>query len=166
MARFAQSALVWSGATKVKKHPTIPGLFLTEDGRAFRELAASPASGGYHTIKIGRRTYRRHVLMAETFNGPRPAGATGVRHDNGNPGDDRPSNLLWGTQADNAQDTVRHGRSTRGETSAQARLAAGQVREIRLRRSEGESGASLAAEFGVSVGTVCDIVKRRTWRHV
>lgn len=33
----------------MKQHPTRPNVWVTEDGRIFIELAASPSSGGYHT---------------------------------------------------------------------------------------------------------------------
>lgn len=57
-------------------------------------LATPPDSGGYPTI--GTRAHgplRVHVLVAEAFLGSIPPGGH-VHHENENPGDARPSNLI------------------------------------------------------------------------
>ena len=41
-----------------------------------------------------------------------------------------------------------------------------EVRDIRSRRSSGETIASLVTRFDVSVGIVCSIIYRHTWKHV
>ena len=144
-------------------HPTIPGLFLTRNGRVFRELPASPSDNGYRTVKVGGgQTIRLHTLMAETFVGPRPPGM-GVRHLDGNPGNNAPENLAWGTQKENGADTAVHGRTTRGGKNRHVKLTEAQAREIKTRRSAGESGRSLADEFNISQQTVCCIHHGRQW---
>jgi hypothetical protein len=55
------------------------------------------------------RTGLLHHLVAEAFIGPRPTPTTEIRHLNGNPGDNRPANLRYGTRAENAEDSKRHG---------------------------------------------------------
>jgi hypothetical protein len=143
-------------------HPTIRSLFLTRDGRVFRELPLSPSDNGYRTVKVGGQTIRHHTLVAETFVGQRPPGQ-GVRHLDGNPANDDPSNLAWGTQGENMADTVAHGRSTRGARNRHNKLTEDQAREIKRRRVAGESGRSLATEFNISEQVVCDIYKGRHW---
>jgi hypothetical protein len=147
----------------LKQHPSRRRIFASRDGRVFIEATASRSSGGYRTIKLGKETIRRHTLVIEAWRGPRPRGQ-GVRHKDGDPTNDRAFNLIWGTQKQNAQDTVRHGRSTRGERNAHAKLTKAQVIAIRRRRKAGETGKGLAMEFGVSQANICDIIKRRTWR--
>lgn len=73
---------------------------------AGRELRLLIDSGGYPFVHLGRRPQRRvrvHVLVLETFVGPRPAGLCGLHRDdvktNG-----RLSNLRWGTQSENIAD--------------------------------------------------------------
>jgi hypothetical protein len=149
----------------LKAHPFLPGVFVTPDGRVFQELTGVPGFGGYTTLKInlGRvQTIRRHTLVAETYLPPRPDGH-GVRHLDGNPANDHPDNLTWGTQAENMTDMVRHGRSTRGSRNARAKLTEAQAREIKTRRAAGESGRSLAREFNISEQTVACIKTGRQW---
>lgn len=49
-----------------------------------------------------------HHLVAAAFLGPRPPGAV-VRHLNGDSRDNRPSNLAYGTPAENIADSIAHG---------------------------------------------------------
>ena len=149
----------------MKQHPTRKDVWVSEDGRVFKELFPSKDSGGYHQIRAGVVRERRHVLVCETYHGARPKGMV-VRHLDGDPSNDRPSNLAWGTIADNYQDTVLHGRSTKHERNPSAKLNEEQVREIKRRRADGESGVSLAREFGVSQQTICGIKNGRDWPDV
>lgn len=146
----------------MKQHPRYPDIFVAEDGSVFRRLTPSKDSGGYHQIRNGKIRERRHALVAEAYHGPRPPGAD-IRHLNGDPGDDRPENLAYGTRAENAADTVSHGRTTRGSRNTQAKLTEAQARDIKMRLQAGEMGRALADEFGVTEQTICDIRKGRQW---
>jgi DNA-binding transcriptional regulator YiaG len=69
-------------------------------------------STGYRKVVLSHGSVKRtrpvHVLVAEAFLGPRPDGLL-VRHLNGNPLDNRASNLAWGTWSENELDAVRDG---------------------------------------------------------
>jgi hypothetical protein len=110
-----------------------------------------------------RRYVPYHKLIALAFHGVPPSDAHEVRHLNGNPLDNRPENLAWGTVAENCSDTVRHGRSLRGERNASAKLTSKQVRGIRERYRRGETQCVLAKKFGVSQATISSIVLRQSW---
>lgn len=73
---------------------------------------------GYRVVNPmvgGRRFNRRvHILVAEAFLGPRPAGAH-IRHLDGNPANNMLENLQYGTPSENVADTIRHGRHTNTE---------------------------------------------------
>jgi hypothetical protein len=55
-----------------------------------------------------RRNAQVHVLVLEAFVGPRPDGLDGC-HWNGDPTDNRLTNLRWDTRSANMADSVRHG---------------------------------------------------------
>jgi hypothetical protein len=147
----------------MRQHPTNPSIFVADDGRVFRELFPSKDSGGYHQIRNGDLRQRRHVLVCEAFHGPRPFPRAEVRHLDGDPSNDAPGNLAWGTRVDNCADTAAHGRTSRGAKNHSTVLSEAQALEIKQRRLAGESGKALADEFGVSQGTVCDIKYGRSW---
>lgn len=68
--------------------------------------------GGYPTVSLrsgGKTTNKAlHTLVLEAFVGPRPAKMEGC-HNDGNPLNNTPSNLRWGTRSDNVQDALSHG---------------------------------------------------------
>lgn len=149
----------------LKQHPSLSDVWVSPDGRVFRELTPSLDSGGYHQIRNGDIRQRRHTLVCETYHGERPDGAV-VRHNDGVSSNDHKDNLQWGTQAENCADTVSHGKSTKVSKNPQAQLTEVQAKEIKQRRADGEKGRVLAQEFGVSEQVVCDIHKGRLWWHV
>ena len=73
------------------------------------------------------------------------------------------SNLRWGTAHANQADRLNHGTSNRGEQNGQSKLC---EIDVRLIRSIDGHGTGLADFFGISPQSVCDIQKRRTWRHI
>lgn len=62
----------------------------------------------YLTRNSKKMTAKVHQLVLEAFVGPRPEGMV-TRHLNGDPSDNRLTNLAWGTHAENNADTVQHG---------------------------------------------------------
>lgn len=87
-------------------------------GYGARPMRPSRDSDGYFRIRVlidGRRTNKPvHRLVCEAFHGEPPQGAV-VRHLDGTKNNNAPSNLRWGTVAENAQDSVRHGVSKAAE---------------------------------------------------
>ena len=65
---------------------------------------------GYALSKNGSRRYEyQHRLIAENYIPKEKKTDSVVRHINGDPNDNDPSNLAWGTQLENWEDSVRHG---------------------------------------------------------
>jgi hypothetical protein len=90
-----------------------------------------------------KRTYAKaHRVAWELTKGPLPAGSV-VRH------------------TCDTFDCVRPGHLTTATL-----LAANDVLEIRARLEEGESCKLLAEDYSISLNSVYDIRKRRTWKHV
>lgn len=87
---------------------------------------AVPDKDGYHRISLFSRNdprrgnYFVHRLVLEAFVGECPEGQE-ARHKNGVRGDNRVSNLKWGTKLENMEDRDRHGNNTaKGDTNPRA----------------------------------------------
>ncbi|WP_374412671.1 NUMOD4 motif-containing HNH endonuclease [Novosphingobium colocasiae] len=77
-----------------------------------------------HSIKV-------HVLVCLAFHGVKPAGAECVRHLDGDRMNNRPSNLRWGTNLENAADTILHGRQVAGFDHPNMRISKDEALAIR-----------------------------------
>jgi hypothetical protein len=74
--------------------------------------------------------------------------------------------LFLGTHDDNMRDMAAKGRAAAaGERNGNARLTDAQVAEIRRRYVRRVNGAELAAEFGVSLATVMNVMAGRAGRY-
>lgn len=84
-----------------------------------------------------------------------------VRHTCDNPPCQNPAHWLLGTPADNTADMLSRRREARGERHGQSKLTQAQVDE--MRSAVGLSQRALAARYGVTQQTVCDVLRRRLW---
>ena len=131
--------------------------------KAPRVLRGSTNDTGHrHVVLRGRVVVGVHRLGALTFLGPPPPGATVCRHFDGDPTNNRPENLRWGTPKENSDDMLRHGTRKFGEANHWARLTEQQVLDIYARRARGNARA-LADEMGVKEWTVYSIWSGRNW---
>lgn len=162
-----------------RRVPGTDGYWASPDGRIFSEwkphaggvprklecgmvnqLPGTVANHGYRMVGIGSRSdgsYRNrqvHIIILETFVGPCPDGMETLHRD-GNPLNNSLSNLAWGTPAENAADTFRHGRKRRCVLTEEQWAAV-----VALRRS-GESVHSIAKRFGVTNMTIHGGLKQR-----
>lgn len=78
-----------------------------------------------------------------------------------------PDHLYLGTQADNVRDAIKQGTHVKlcGTQNHNALLNESIVREIRANYKRG-AVAGLAKKFKISIATVRDVAKRRSWKHV
>ena len=107
-----------------------------------------------------------HRLVADAFLGPCPIGHE-VNHKNLDKADNRTANLEYVTRSENLLHRSAAGIG-RGERNGTSVLTEAIVREIRARyRYGGGPGYKrLGHDYGVSWGTVRDIISRRTWGWV
>lgn len=98
-----------------------------------------------------------HRLALTAFVRPPKKGEQAC-HRNGDPTDNRLSNLYWGTQSDNWRDRVDH-----GNHRSYAKLTEQQVNEMRVRADEGVSVQNLAALYNVSDTQIRNILSGRQW---
>ncbi|ECQ4522517.1 HNH endonuclease [Salmonella enterica] len=117
---------------------------------------------GYGRIMVARVKYMTHRLSYSLNNGPIPDGYV-VRHKCDNPSCINPEHLEVGTQADNIADKVSRGRQARGSGVGRAILTEESVREI---RSSPLKVSELSTLYGVSVVSIRNILRRKTWQHV
>lgn len=143
--------------------------------RPVRERILKPALIGpvptrerkYFSVSLGHRKQRQvHVLVCTAFHGPRPSPAHEAAHGDGNPQNNFYKNLRWATPKENSADTIRHGRSNRGELMHTAVLTVADVLEIREVRRKGMTLKAVAREKGVHFGTIWHIDRGITWKHV
>ncbi len=106
-----------------------------------------------------------HVLVLEAFVGPRPKGAFACHYD-GDPTNNRLSNLRWDTWASNIADMRRHGTLAAGADKPQAKLTDEDVIAIRCLRRRGVQISRIADVFGVSGTTVSKIAAGKKWKHL
>lgn len=126
--------------------------------------------GGYLGVGLAPRpmvqqTKKVHRLICETFHGAPPLNADAA-HADGNRQNNRASNLRWATRAENMQDAVRSGTSSRGQRHGNAILTNEKVRSMRARWESGTSIHQVSREFGVSFACAYKAVKRISWVEV
>lgn len=120
---------------------------------------------GYAFVRYNGRAQHAARVLCEWAKGPPPFPKADAAHScgNGNLGCCTKRHIRWATKIENSADTVRYGRSNRGERSPSHKLTEQQVRFIR--RSLVKPNI-LATKLHVSSSTICDVRARRTWAHV
>lgn len=121
---------------------------------------------GYPWVGFGKQGRSAiHVLVLETFVGPRPDGMQAC-HNNGNRSDPRLTNLRWDTPKNNQADRLDHGTLMYGESHHITTLTENEVLAIRALALTGLSQRKIAKRFGVVQATVWNIIHRKTWIYV
>src|SRR5688572_24881149 len=109
----------WEGYYEVSDHGRVRSLdrlAVRRQGkpaaRRGRVMALQKTGAGHLIVRIQRNghdwTVQVHVLVLTAFVGPRPPGLV-CRHLDGNPENNIPDNLAWGTSSQNKYDSIRHG---------------------------------------------------------
>ena len=126
-------------------------------------LAGHRTKKGYRSISLCHNsikiTKNVHRLICMAFHGLPQSPSMQVRHLDGNPENNCPKNLAWGTQEENWMDRESHGRGMKGEKHHQAKLTNVEREHIRWAVLKGLCSQSRAARvLGMSqpaISSVC-----------
>lgn len=115
---------------------------------------------GYYSLVLRKNkrdvTREVHGLVALAFLGERTPGDEEVRHIDGDRLNNSAENLRYGTRSQNQLDLY-------AQRGYHHRLTPEEAKEIRKRRSAGETGRALAKAFGCSESNISEIVHRRSF---
>lgn len=139
-------------------------------GKKVEILVQWIGTGGYRQLTLMRDgkpfTQRVSRLVATAFLGPPPFDDAEAAHNDGDPSNNRVSNLRWTNAIDNQADVGRHGNRVKGSKVYGAKLSEEDIPKIRERVKFGERYANIAADFGVSIHTISLIKLGKVWNHV
>lgn len=97
---------------RVVEHPYLKGVLCREDGACFIPASGShkahwtfgTVTKGYREVQIGRKRYKVHRLVCETFHGLCPPDKTEVDHfPDRNPSNNAADNLRWVDHCENCR---------------------------------------------------------------
>jgi hypothetical protein len=163
---------------RIAVHPRHDYIAVTDEGRVFswrissrhrsgqvRELTKTDAGKGHLYVRLTGRNDAAlvHRLVAECFLPPPGEGQNVVRHLDGNPANNTFGNLAWGTQAENMQDMIRHGRSLKGVKNPNAKLTNRRAKIVRALFEEGFRTDVIAHLFGVNQNSIERCVNCDSW---
>ena len=121
---------------------------------------------GYRYINLSKNGVSKkvnvHILVLESFIGPRPFPEAHARHLDGKRDNPTLTNLVWGTQVENAQDKVIHGTHARGENSKKAVLNQEFVDWI---KESNQTSIFLASIFDVASSTIRAVRIGQNWSY-
>jgi len=118
---------------------------------------------GYFAVSLCHKnkkiTKSVHRLVCMAFHGMPPKTTTQTRHLDGNPANNQPENLAWGTQVENWQDRKAHGHGINGEKHPMSKFTDAERRHLQWAIRKGLCSQRQAGRvLGVSQACVCEIV--------
>lgn len=157
-----------------KQIPGYPRYYITPKGEVYSTcrpnlIRLTPRRNADNYLEVGlavnlrSKMKRIHKLLALTFLGEPLTSKHEVRHLDGNPKNNKLSNLAWGTTQENAQDSIKHGTRCRGEQMHGAKLTRKQVHAIVKECRKGKTHRELAVKYKVNHSSIGFILTGKTW---
>jgi len=166
----------FEGLYEVSSHGRVQKIAPWCDGvnhYATRLLPVDRAWSGHFRVNLTRpgrwqKAKSVHRLVMHAFARPPKPGEV-VNHKDGDPGNNRFENLEYTTVQGNTLHAIRVlGRSTgkKGSKHPHAKLDESEVLEIIERLKQGEEHLHIAKDFGICYGTISNIARNSTWKHL
>lgn len=165
-----------SNRSRMTQYAAKRGYWVDEDGRPHsptgRILRGCIGSNGYQRFSIrrpdgGHANVAVHQLAALLkFGKAALAPGVHIRHLDGDPLNNRPSNLELGTAHQNIMDRPRAARVAHAKRAASflRKMSRDQVEEARRMYEGGAKLKDIAAKYGVAMSTASYVVNRKTYR--
>lgn len=117
---------------------------------------------GYPLLPWARKMYRANRVSV-LLSGREIGKGQLACHTCDNPKCVNPDHLFVGTNMDNVRDAISKGRHVHGAMTPLAKLTEDEAKAI---KSSNEKSSVLADRYGISVGSVNNILASRTWKHL
>lgn len=138
-------------------------------GKKTKKLRLKLQKNGYVMVSLNRgrrqKSFYIHRLLMIIFRPREDFSTMYVDHINNVRYDNRLCNLAWVTAAENSNKKTLDGTQLLGVKNVFAKLTDEKVLEIR-KLAKKHSYIILSEMFGVTRGTISNIVSHRTWRHL
>jgi hypothetical protein len=125
---------------------------------------------GYFRVTLTRdgnhRQFFVHVLVLETFVGPRPPGMQACHFPDRDTKNNHLTNLRWDTPENNAADKMSHGTVPQGEAVVTAKLTDDDIPKILRLLEAGVAMHRIAYGFDVSARQIFAISKGHSWKQL
>jgi hypothetical protein len=152
----------FEGLYEIGSHGSVKSFY--NSGRKY--LAGAINKSGYRVVTLSKgavtKTFRINRLVAAAFI-ENPLGLEQVNHKNGNPLNNRTSNLEWVTQSENIIHSIRKLGGRHGFLTTLAKLSFEEAEEIRILSSFGASRKVLAEAYSVNPTTIHRILHGEIW---
>ena len=106
-----------------------------------------------------------HRMVLDAFVGPPPEKHE-ARHLNGDPGDNRPENLAWGTREENQRDRQRHGTTNAGAKNGRAKISEETAAYVWRLHTHNTPAPTIAHLTGLTLSAVRMITGGFRWNSV
>lgn len=173
--RMERKEAVLESIPPLKECPSYPGYWATEEGHVYSlkgrtvplRLTGCLNKDGYYRVGIrveGRLTVIPiHRIISDAFLGKKAKGLV-TRHLNGDPKDNRATNLAYGTDKENKQDQLIHRGLEPFLKSARKRRKLTWEQASEIRALQGKlSCLKVGALFKIHESTVCDIWNKKLY---
>ena len=119
-------------------------------------------SDGRYVVGVNNKRIVASKLIILAFKGPPPLGKNLCRHFNDDKSNNKPSNLFYGNDKDNSQDSIRNKKFPIGENSGRSKISDEEIYNLRKMYSTGNyTQAKLSSIFNICNAHVSEILRNK-----